>query len=634
MTTSWEVGALDLRVAQRLTTLAAESSPELVAAVALAVAAPRGGHVCVDLALVDGPVVGPGDVCLLPSTDDAVARAAAWVTTLIGSQLARPSWDAERVAPLVVDGTRLYLDRYWRYEDRLLHALVVRSAPAGAPADLDALRRVLDVAAPHDADGPAVDRQRLAVANALLRPLSVLSGGPGTGKTHTVVSLLVAQVLLAEARGMPTPRLAIAAPTGKAAARMEQAISQAVRARGLQHVVVDVIGELRGQTVHRLLGTQRWAPTRFRHNARNPLPYDVVVVDEASMVPLSMMAKLVDAVPDDATLVLVGDRNQLTSVEAGAVLGDVCGPRPAPGASSMRLSAGWAATLAELTGAPLSDEADVMPEPGVWDGIVQLERFRRFGVDSGIGAVARAIQRVEHDAAEVLELCTGMRVEPGAPVDVYTDVRVLAPDAKHTLPQSLRPAITGALAGYLDAVFEGDAAAALTRIDAVRVLCAVRDGTLGVHTVGQTVERWVAAADPRLRITDEWYVGRPVLVTRNDYDLGLMNGDVGVTLDRAGTRVVAFQLADGTINEIPAIRVADCETVWAMTIHKSQGSQFTHAIVVLPARENDIVTRELVYTGVTRAAEMATIVAAPDRLAAAVARPVRRATGLRERLWR
>ena len=378
------------------------------------------------------------------------------------------------------------------------------------------VRDVLDRTAPHDPTGPAVDRQRLAVANAVLRPLSVLSGGPGTGKTHTVVSLLAAHAQLAAARGDEPPRMAIAAPTGKAAARLEEAIRDASRERDLPDAAVAVLEGLQGHTLHRLLGYRWSSPTRFRHDAGNPLPHDVVVVDEASMVPLSLMAKLVDAVHPKATLVLVGDRDQLTSVEAGAVLGDVCGPRP--GGSSLRLSDRWADVLGEVTGEPVADACDPMGAPGVWDGIVQLERFFRFDENSGIGAVARAVQRVEDDAGEVVALLTGEAVEEPAAVERYDDVELLPPDDGPALPAALRPVVTAAFGPYVAAVDADEAEAALDALDALRVLCAVREGPLGVRAVGTLVESWVAAtSEGVLQPGEEWYVGRPVLVTRNDH---------------------------------------------------------------------------------------------------------------------
>ena len=634
----WDVDELDLRVAARLCRLVGADDPALVTLGALAASAPRGGHVCVDLADVDGPVVlqrrsptgggprpEPEPLDPLVGVDDVLDRA-------VAASLARAAGAAGRVTPLVVDGTRVYLDRYWAYEDALYRDLVDRSALAVPPEDPAVVRDVLDRVAPHDPAGPEVDRQRLAVANGLLRPLSVLSGGPGTGKTHTVVSVLVAHVLLAGERGDDVPRMAIAAPTGKAAARLEEAIRDAVRDRAMPTAATEVAAGLQGHTLHRLLGHRRSTPTRFRHDRDNPLPHDVVVVDEASMVPLSLMAKLVAAVRPDATVVLVGDRDQLTSVEAGAVLGDICGPRPR--GSSLRLSDAWTEVLTEVTGSPVDRERDAMPGPGVWDGVVQLERSFRFGERSGIGAVARAIQRVDDDAGEVVAFLTGGAVEEDAEVGRYGDVELLAPDDGPTLPASLRPTVVDAFAPYVGAVAAGEAAAALDALDALRVLCAVRAGPLGVRAVGGLVEAWVAdASQGVLRPGEEWYAGRPVLVTRNDHDLGVMNGDVGVALERGGRTVVAFRHADGEVREVPAVRVADCETVWAMTIHKSQGSQFDHAVVVLPERESPVTTRELLYTGATRARERVTVVATEQRLREAAARPVRRATGLAQRLW-
>lgn len=640
---AWTVDVLDLRVAERLCALVGADDPSLVTVAALAAAAPRGGHVCVDLAAVADdvevrvpPPAGSGERPE-PRPLAPVVDPRALLGSAVRAGLARRGEDRRVVAPLVVDGTRVYLDRYWAYEDRLLAHVVRRGALARRPADPAGLRAVLDGVAPHDPSGPTVDRQRLAVANGLIRPLSVISGGPGTGKTHTIVSLLVAHLLHAEARGVDPPRIAIAAPTGKAAARMEQAILEAVERRSVPSGAAAVLGNLRGHTLHRLLGWQRRSPTRFRHDADAPLPHQLVVVDEASMVPLSLMAKLVDATRPAATLVLVGDRDQLTSVEAGAVLGDICGPRPE--GSSLRLSDEWCHVLAEVTGEDVDRERHAMPAPGVWDGIVQLERFHRFGPETGIGAVARAVQRVTDDPSEVILHLTGRGSEPHVEVEVHAqvhdDVELIDSDPGPALPVRLRSVVTDAFGPYLDAVGERDAGAALDRLDALRVLCAVREGPLGVDAVGRVVERWVAEDSAgRLRPGDEWYAGRPVLVTRNDHDLGVMNGDVGVTLrGDDGRLVVAFRVADGTITRVPTVRVADCETVWAMTIHVSQGSQYDHVVVVLPDREAEVVTRELVYTGITRARRRATVVARPERLGAALTRPVRRATGLRERLW-
>jgi exodeoxyribonuclease V alpha subunit len=628
----WVVGRLELRVADRLCSLLAVDDPALRAAAALAVAAPRGGHVCLDLAQVTTSVVGPdGEIVL---ADPPEGRA--WAAALGASPLARAGDDAARTTPVVVHGTRAYLDRYWTYENLLHDLLVDRSADVPGPADPARVRGVLDAVAAHDPPrpgDPVADRQRLAVANALLRPLSVLSGGPGTGKTHTIVSLLAGHVLLAEARGQRAPRIRIAAPTGKAAARMGEAVHAALGERGFPPSVRAALGELRGETLHRLLGHLGHTPSRFRHDATDPLDADVVVVDEASMVPLSLMAKLVAAVRPSCTLVLVGDRDQLTSVEAGAVLGDVCGPRSA--GSTLRVSDGWAAILSDVTGEAVETDRTAMATPGVWDGIVQLERFRRFGRDTGIGAVARAVQRVDDDADEVVDLLAGRTVEVGAAVDRYPDVTLVAP-AGNGLPQVVAEAVLDDLAPYLDAVADGDAAAALRAVDLVRVLCATRTGPQGVAEVVADIEARLAGRGRLRPVAGAPYPGRPVLVTRNDYDLGVMNGDVGVTLEVAGRLVVAFPDARGEVDAVrlvPALRVQDCETVWAMTIHKSQGSQFDHTVVVLPVQDTRVLSRELLYTAVTRARDRVTVVATEQRVAEAVLHPVRRATGLADRLW-
>ena len=640
---------VDRGVAETVCRLTGDASDEVYAAVALAVRAPRHGHVCVELDRVaEGIVADPerwgssGDTGSAPPWPEMTG----WVSRLQASPAVRTvvegdDRDHDAVAPLVLDGQRLYLDRYWRYEQRLLDRLRELAGAVRDDTDPAEVREWLDrlFGAPSGeaASDGTVDRQRLAAALATMRALTVISGGPGTGKTTTIVRILA--LLLATVRRDPAEgplRIALAAPTGKAAGRMQEAVRQAIDELDVDAEVVARLAAVPASTLHRLLGWRRENSTRFRHDAREPLPYDVVVVDEASMVSLAMMAKLVDAVPPTSRLLLVGDREQLVSVEAGAVLGDICGPlRPGTG-TTLRLSAETAAAAGERYGQDVTGAAEVVDRAGIWDSIVQLDRFYRFGQDSGIGSVARAIQRVASDADEVVETLRGERTERPGTVP-YTDVALVAP-SDAGVPGPVRDAVVDGYRPFVEGALRGDdAAGLLAALDRLRLLVALRRGPEGVAFLNRAVEAWLAESVPGFDPRGSWYLGRPVMVTSNDYGIRLFNGDVGVVVDRPdapGERAVAFPTADGGVRYVGPARLPEHETVFAMTVHKSQGSQFDRVVLVFPRTDTPILTRELVYTGITRAKEHVTVVADEDILRAAVRRPVQRASGLADRLWR
>jgi exodeoxyribonuclease V alpha subunit len=421
--------------------------------------------------------------------------------------------------------------------------------------------------------------------------------------------------------------VALAAPTGKAANRVKESIESELARLELAPALHDELARAPSFTLHRLLGYRPDNPTRFRHDRERPLPYDVVVVDEASMVSFAMMTKLVDAVPEDARLILLGDRDQLASVEAGAVLGDICNPR----GGELRFSRVFAERVQEVAEIDLAAHATLIDEAGIWDGMVQLDRFYRFGERSGIGGVARAIQRAQPDRA--LAFLRGEATEAGAN-EAYADVALIDVGDDGALPARSRAAIVDGYRGFVETALASETGEdALDALDALRVLCAHRRGPLGVEVLNPAIERWLADAVTGFTVDRTWYTGRPVIVTENDYGLRLFNGDVGVVVEREGRRVVAFRKQGGGVRELSPARLPPCETVFAMSIHKSQGSQFEHAIVVLPAERSRIVTRELVYTGVTRARERVSVVAREEVLREAIDTPVRRASGLRDQLW-
>ncbi len=573
--------AADVHVAVRLGALLGEADGDVLLAAALAVRGPRVGHVCIDLAVVRKVVAvdretAPG-VQELPWPDTG-----AWVARVASSPMVAIGEAAVTARPFRLVGSRLYLDRYWRDERRVAAQLLERVGGAwAAAADIEpALARLF----------PEVsDAARTAARCAASSRLVVITGGPGTGKTTAVAKIAALLCEQARSAGRPWPLIALGAPTGKAADRLKESIREQVSEFATTGDIRTHLGGLETSTLHRLLGSRPRTRTRFVHDREHPLPHDVVVVDEASMLSLSLMARLLDALRADARLVLVGDPGQLASVEAGTVLGDVVGASGSPSVG------------------PMSGH------------VVLLRRVHRFG--EAIARLADAIRDGRPDDA-VAALRGGDAAI--AWIDPARD-----PDALGVLRDD---AIAWGMR-LVQAARRGDAVAALAALSRFRVLCAHRRGRYGVSDWTAVIERWLAERIPGFRAGAPWYVGRPVMVTANDYALGLFNGDTGVVVaDDDGRPEVAFARGASVIRVGPA-RLADTQTVHAMTIHKSQGSQYATAVVVVPDRSSPLLTRELLYTGVTRAETRVIVIGSEDAIRAAVARPIARASGLRERLW-
>jgi exodeoxyribonuclease V alpha subunit len=608
------LGPADIHVARRLASLGGEGDPAVVLAAALAVRGPRLGHVCVDLATIRETTAvdadEPVDLAALPwpQAEDWAARVAGSPLVAVGEEGGAPD------RPLRLSGTWLYLDRYWREEREVAADLQAFGAAPAAGVDQALLADGLGRLFSAEDDG----RQRLAAAAAVLRRFAVVAGGPGTGKTTTVARIVALLAEQAAAAGAPSPLVALAAPTGKAAARLEEAVHAEADRLEVEPAVRDGLLASRASTLHRLLGWRPASHSRFRHHRGNRLPHDVVIVDETSMVSLSLMARLVEAVRPEARLVLVGDPGQLTSIEAGAVLGDVVGPA----AEGLRMRPAAREALERVTGAAVDAAA---PPPGatIGDGIVVLDRVHRFG--SGIAALATAVRR--GDADRVVET---LRAGPEGVTWIEADA------GDPSAAALLEPVRAGAIAtarAVVEAAARGDASAALHALGAFRILCAHRRGTHGAATWMAHVEDWLAAEIPGFGTAGPWYVGRPLLVTENDYELRLYNGDTGVVVADGPDRVTAaFERGGQTVHVSPS-RLAAVETVYAMTIHKAQGSQFGTAAVLLPEAGSPILTRELLYTAVTRAREGLVVAGAEEALVAAVSRPVTRASGLQRRLW-
>jgi exodeoxyribonuclease V alpha subunit len=592
----------DVHVALRLGALGGEADEQVMLAAALAVRAPRVGHVLADLETIhataavdhdelDG-ITAAGDLGDLPWPAPA-----AWIERVAASPLVSAGEHDADERPLRLVDSALYLDRYWREERRVAADLraLAEADPDHVRLDAlaDGLRRLFA--------GQGDDGQRLAAAAAVLRRFAVVAGGPGTGKTTTVARIVA---LLTE-QAPPEPLVALAAPTGKAAARLEEAVHAEAAALDVEPAIRGRLLGLRAGTLHRLLGRRPDSHSRFRHHRGNRLPHDVVIVDETSMVSLGMMARLVEAVRPDARLVLVGDPGQLTSIEAGAVLGDLVGPA----ATGLRMRPAARRRLAETAGVPV--EGTAAPDGvAVGDGIVVLGHDYRFG--SEIARVAEAIRRGDGDAVV-------------AALDEGDAVQWIRDD-----PDPLVDSAAAAARAVVAAARAGDRSGALSALGAFRVLCAHRRGPHGVAD-------WAARIEARLAhdvdgLEGEWYAGRPLLATANDYGIGLFNGDTGVVVGRDDVLVAAFERGDRVLEVAPS-RLSAVETVFAMTVHKSQGSQFGTAAVVLPPPSSRLLTRELLYTAVTRARDRLVVAGTEEAVRAAVARPVARASGLRERLW-
>jgi exodeoxyribonuclease V alpha subunit len=604
--------AADLHVAEALARLGGLGDTAtdrlVVLAVALAVRAPRQGHVCLDLRTArdsaeaeldrtgDATASGQFDALPWPIDVDAwrEALAASPIVEVAGVAIDGPP------RPLFLDGDLLYLDRYRAYEAQVAALVLGRIDADPTPVSVrDSRRDEL-----FDALGLSAEQRDAAVRGAT-RSLSVIVGGPGTGKTHTVAALLALLFDGERDHGDAPLRIALVAPTGKAAARMGQAIrdlAATIESTGIE-AAADIAARLRGahtSTIHRRLGWKAGS-SGFRHDGANPLPYEVVIVDETSMVSLPLMARLLAAIAPSSRVVLVGDPGQLASVEAGSVLGDIAGP----------------VVDAVDAGRPL-------PTGALASCVSVLSESRRFPSDSPVGRFAAAVRAADADAA-IAELRASIDAPPGSVTLTWHDQS--AEDESgvaHVRDEAFAATVT-----TRDRARAGEARSALEALTSVRVLCAHRAGPFGVARWNWQFEEWLRAGGPRLT---EFYVGRPVLVTRNDPSNDVFNGDLGVILDEGGAARVAFPGAEGPRLLTP-LRLEDLETVHAMTIHKSQGSEFDRVVVVMPPPDSRLATRELLYTAVTRARSGMVLIGTEAAVRAAIGRRVQRASGLGPRLW-
>ncbi len=586
-------GSLEIGVVETYARLV-DPAPEELLALAVAVRGSALGHVCVRLGEIPGSLVVEG-------TDPTELETLEWppaerlAEALAHGRLTRLARDPSPgrpepgvILPLVLDGDRLYLQRQWVDETTVVEEVTSRLTPdprlpAGAGTDIGSL---LDEVFGPEQHPP--DAQRQAAALALSGAFTLISGGPGTGKTRTVARILAVAHLAGRVVGR-APRVALVAPTGKAAARMGEAVAHEIGLLNLPEDVVAPMAATPHMTVHRLLGA---GPTGFRHDAAHPLLHDMVIVDEVSMVSLPLMTALMAALRRSTRLVLVGDPYQLASVEVGALLADM------------------------VAGAAGS------PQGALAGRVVTLERVHRFASDSGTARLAGLIR--DGNPRGVVELLSSEGpggsgsgelswVESGEELDSLADE--LSAWGRELVEASRR----------------GDTDRALEVLGRRRVLCAHRRGPSGVEAWNALLEQRILALTHSRPSRSGWYPGRPVMVTRNDYRTGLFNGDTGVAVVVEGVLQVVFEGPEGPRLFEPS-GLSDVTTVWAMTIHKSQGSEFAHPLVVLPDPPSPLLNRELFYTGVTRARSRLTVVASTASVRSATSTSVTRASGLAERL--
>ncbi|HFK5817686.1 TPA: exodeoxyribonuclease V subunit alpha [Enterobacter kobei] len=552
------------------------------------------GHVCLPLSrLAVDEKMPPA----LQSCFALLGEAVDWQAILLRSPAVSAT---DTGTPLILTGERLYLNRLWRNELTVARFFSETNAPL--PCDEAQLRQVLDTLFTSD---DATDWQKVAAAVALTRRISVISGGPGTGKTTTVAKLLAALIQLS---GEQKCRIRLAAPTGKAAARLTESLGGALQKLPLTGEQLALLPN-EASTLHRLLGAQPGSQ-RLRYHAGNPLHLDVLVVDEASMIDLTMMSRLIDALPPHARVIFLGDRDQLASVEAGAVLGDICTY------ASLGYTAERAEELARLTGCSLAAEQHSIAG-ALRDSLCLLQKSYRFGSDSGIGQLASAVNRGDrHTTCAVFD-------------GTFTDIEKKSLQSGEEYQAMLDDALLGYQHFLTGVQQQRPPEQVIAAFGEYQLLCALREGPFGVSGLNDRLEQLLAQKRKINRtLHSRWYEGRPVMISRNDSALGLFNGDIGIALDRGQGLRVWFQMPDGSVKSFQPSRLPEHETAWAMTVHKSQGSEFNHAALILPTQLSPVVTRELIYTAITRARQRLSLYTNERVLMQAIATRTERRSGL------
>jgi len=622
----------DIHFSNFIADLCKEDDSEIILGAAWVSNATGQGDICLDLESVSGKqlIEGQNDdiPVILPELDE-------WLEKIRKSSVVGKPGD---FCPLILDqNNRLYLYRYWEYEHILSESIKTRIKEDVKNINISLLQDSLKRFFPKNSKSQNlrndINWQKVASITAAIKKFCVISGGPGTGKTYTVAKILS---ILLEQEPSEKLRIFLCAPTGKAAAKLSESIKKTKEDLNCSDAVKRAI-PLETYTIHRMLKTIPGSPY-FRYNSENLLPADVVIVDEASMVDLALMSKMVSSIPMTSRLILMGDRNQLASVESGSVFGDICDT------TGMEMfSREYGKTIEEITGEKLEHELKHEPEnepknkldpliaalekgQGLSDCIVVLKKSLRFSEKSKIGELSQAVNSGKWEG--VLPLLKNKET----------------PQIKWQQPKTLKDiySVIGKklIEDYSEYLKENDPVKALVQFSKFKLLCALKLGPLGIYALNRLAEE--VLKKEKLILMDmsdvyPWYRGRPVLITKNDYSLGLFNGDMGITLPdpkQSGKNLyVFFPEASGGVKRYPPYRINEHETAYATTVHKSQGSEFNQVCLVLPDKDNLVLTRELVYTGITRARQSVMILGNEHVLKAAVSRSINRTSGLRAALW-
>lgn len=561
----------------------------------------RSGHVCLDITRLNQHIIDPQlwQELNAPTVED-------WINVLCVASNKQVVSDGKQLAPLIFIENKLYFQRMWLDERHVAQYFNQPQLNVTSSKSID-LKNILDQLFVDN--NTTIDWQKIAVAVALTRKIAIISGGPGTGKTTTVAKILAGIVL-----NDPTTRIVAAAPTGKAASRLTESLSRAIEQLSFESLNI----QTEAVTLHRLLGAKT-DNRSFNYNKHNQLHIDVLVVDEASMVDLNMMARIIEALPNCARLILLGDKDQLSSVEAGAVFGDLC-DFILNGYSQSR-----ADELSQLTGytIPIADQ----PASMITDSICLLKKSYRFNESSGIGLLANAVKEGQLQAVKKL------LANKALPDACYYEL------SSSQTYQAVLDDCVAHYKNYLNAIKHhqnNDIANVLSKFAECRLLCAVREGKFGVGGLNKQIELLLAKHKLiKLNNRDQWYIGRPIMILRNSTSLGLYNGDIGITLtavhDHSKLRVY-FPFSDGSIKGFSPYRLPEHETAYAMTIHKSQGSEFDHVNIILPTEFSPLLNRSLLYTAITRAKKTVSIYSDAKILDRVVKSQIHRESGLVEQI--